>query len=51
METEIFVHGLEKVKVTLSLGIAHFPRDGAAPEEVIAQADRALYQAMGVMRL
>lgn len=45
IEAERFIHGLERVKVTVSIGIAHFPRDGRTPEEILAQADRSLYQA------
>jgi diguanylate cyclase (GGDEF)-like protein len=32
-------------KITLSIGIAHFPADGESAEEVIASADEALYAA------
>lgn len=42
---ETFSQGLEKVSLTISIGIAHFPRDGGTPEELIAAADRALYAA------
>jgi diguanylate cyclase (GGDEF)-like protein len=42
---EVFSQGLEKVRLTVSIGIAHFPRDGAGPEELIAAADKALYAA------
>jgi diguanylate cyclase (GGDEF)-like protein len=42
---ETFSQGLEKVNLTISIGIAHFPRDGRTPEELIAAADRALYAA------
>ncbi|MBI4424675.1 MAG: GGDEF domain-containing protein [Elusimicrobia bacterium] len=43
VEKEEFALGLDSVHVTLSIGIAHFPRDGATPEEVLHQADQALY--------
>ncbi|MHB0995312.1 MAG: GGDEF domain-containing protein [Elusimicrobiales bacterium] len=42
---ETFSQGLEKVNLTISIGIAHFPRDGSTPEELIAAADKALYAA------
>ncbi|MBI4248101.1 MAG: diguanylate cyclase [Elusimicrobia bacterium] len=45
VEAEAFQSGLETVRVTVSTGIAHYPRDGKTPKEVIAQADRALYAA------
>jgi len=45
MEAEVFSQGLEKVRLTVSIGIAHFPRDGRTPAEVIAKADAALYAA------
>jgi diguanylate cyclase (GGDEF)-like protein len=32
-------------QITLSIGIAEFPRNGEAPESVVAAADAALYQA------
>ena len=47
IERESFVHGLETVRVSASIGVGHYPRDGRTPEEVIAQADRALYHAKG----
>jgi diguanylate cyclase (GGDEF)-like protein len=45
IEAETFSQGLEKVRLTISIGIAHFPRDGRTPEELIAGADKALYAA------
>jgi diguanylate cyclase (GGDEF)-like protein len=42
---ETFSQGLEKVRLTVSIGIAHFPRDGGGAEELIAAADKALYAA------
>jgi len=33
------------VKITVSIGIAHFPRDGAGGGELVAAADKALYRA------
>jgi diguanylate cyclase (GGDEF)-like protein len=45
IEKEAFSHGLESLKVTVSIGLAAFPRDGQTPDEVVAAADRALYVA------
>lgn len=45
IEAEIFSQGLEQVRLTVSIGIAHFPRDGRTPEDIIARADAALYAA------
>lgn len=45
IEAETFSQGLERVRLTVSIGIAHFPRDGRTPEELIARADAALYAA------
>jgi diguanylate cyclase (GGDEF)-like protein len=42
-ETEITV-GLEKLKVTSSFGIAHFPKDGTVASEVLRKADMSLYK-------
>ena len=45
IEAEVFSQGLERVQLTVSIGIAHFPRDGRGPEELVAAADKALYAA------
>lgn len=45
IEAEHFSQGLERVRLTVSIGIAHFPQDGRSPEELIARADAALYAA------
>ncbi len=45
IEEENFSQGLETVKITVSIGIAHFPRDGAGGGELVAAADKALYRA------
>ncbi|OGS43071.1 MAG: hypothetical protein A2539_09280 [Elusimicrobia bacterium RIFOXYD2_FULL_34_15] len=42
-ETEIIV-GLEKLKVTASFGIAHYPKDGFTSDEVLKKADMSLYK-------
>jgi putative two-component system response regulator len=38
-------HQLSKGSLTISMGLAEFPADGAVPAEVIERADRALYHA------
>ena len=45
LEAETFSEGDGAVKVTVSAGIAHYPRDGENPEEVLRRADEALYAA------
>lgn len=35
----------QKIKCSISLGVASFPEDGKKPEELIASADAALYRA------
>jgi diguanylate cyclase (GGDEF)-like protein len=45
IEAESFTIGFETVKVTVSIGLAHFPRDAASPEDVVARADAAMYAA------
>ncbi|HOW27932.1 MAG TPA: sensor domain-containing diguanylate cyclase [Elusimicrobiota bacterium] len=43
--SETFSTGWEKLRVTISIGLAHYPRDGFTVKEVLAAADRALYAA------
>jgi GGDEF domain-containing protein len=31
--------------VTVSIGLAHFPRDASGPEDLVARADAAMYAA------
>ncbi|MBI4676535.1 MAG: GGDEF domain-containing protein [Elusimicrobia bacterium] len=50
IEFESFPIALETVRVTVSIGLAHFPRDAAAPEELFSQADLALYRAKSLGR-
>jgi diguanylate cyclase (GGDEF)-like protein len=45
IQAEIFEIAMEKVRVTVSIGISHFPRDGATADAVLRQADQALYYA------
>jgi len=45
IENEVFTIGFESVKITLSIGIAHFPRDAADAAQIIKMADDALYYA------
>jgi diguanylate cyclase (GGDEF)-like protein len=42
---EAFAAGWEKLTVTISVGLAHFPRDGSTVQEVLEAADKALYAA------
>ncbi len=45
IEREVFQQGLESVRITVSIGIAHFPRDGFSSKDIIGKADKALYYA------
>jgi len=45
IEAEVFSVGFENVRATVSIGLAYFPRDAATPEELVAQADGAMYAA------
>jgi len=45
MEAERFPRGFETVRVTVSIGVAHFPRDAQSAEELIGRADAAMYAA------
>lgn len=45
IEAEHFTLALETIRVTVSIGVAHFPRDAATPDELVGQADAALYRA------
>jgi diguanylate cyclase (GGDEF)-like protein len=42
---EVFALGWNKIQVTISLGVAHFPKDGADATALLETADRALYAA------
>ena len=45
IEGETFALGWNKIRITMSFGIAHFPKDGMDPGALLGTADRALYQA------
>ncbi|MDD5656068.1 MAG: GGDEF domain-containing protein [Elusimicrobia bacterium] len=45
LAAETFAIAFETISITVSIGVAHFPRDAATPEELVARADGALYQA------
>ncbi|MFA6317988.1 MAG: GGDEF domain-containing protein [Elusimicrobiota bacterium] len=50
IESEKFPIALETIQVTVSIGVAHFPRDAGTPEELVSQADQALYRAKSLGR-
>lgn len=50
IEAEVFSVGFEELRVTISIGVSHFPRDASTPEELIARADAALYAAKSTGR-
>lgn len=45
IESAVFELAMQRIKVTVSLGISHFPRDGQTADAIVRQADRALYHA------
>lgn len=45
IEKKVFTIGGKRINVTLSLGIASYPRNGRVKEDLISRADRALYSA------
>ncbi|MCG3204801.1 MAG: hypothetical protein KCHDKBKB_01518 [Elusimicrobia bacterium] len=47
---EVIPSGFENLKVTVSIGVAHFPKDGRTAEALIGSADRALYKAKATGR-
>jgi diguanylate cyclase (GGDEF)-like protein len=46
-EADVIRSGFENLRITVSVGLAHYPQNGRTAEELIASADRALYQAKG----
>ncbi len=50
IEAETFSIGFEELRVTVSIGLSHFPRDASTPEEMIARADAAMYAAKSAGR-
>jgi diguanylate cyclase (GGDEF)-like protein len=44
-EAEVIRSGFESLRITVSVGLAHYPQNGRTAEELIASADRALYRA------
>lgn len=45
IESEAIACGFETLKVTISIGLSHFPEGGRTAERLIERADRALYAA------
>ncbi|MBI3547677.1 MAG: GGDEF domain-containing protein [Elusimicrobia bacterium] len=45
IERAEFPLAMETVRITVSIGIAHFPRDGSTPDAIVHEADQALYYA------
>ncbi len=45
IESESISCGFTQLKITVSIGVAHFPSHGTTSEEMIARADQALYWA------
>jgi len=41
----VFELAMQQVRITISIGIAHYPRDGQSAEAVVQHADQALYYA------
>jgi diguanylate cyclase (GGDEF)-like protein len=50
IETRVFEFRSQTFKVSISQGLAEWPRDGKTPEELIAAADGALYAAKAAGR-
>jgi len=50
IETEKLTVEDARIRLTASFGVAVWPRDGKAPDQLVAAADRALYAAKGAGR-
>ena len=50
IENNVFVFDDTHIKITISIGIAHFPEDGDSIKELVAKADKALYQSKNTGR-
>jgi len=44
IEREKIVSGFEQLHVTVSIGVAHFPRHGQSSQDLIETADKAMYK-------
>ncbi len=44
-ERETIPSGFERLRITVSIGLSHHPENGKSAEALIAQADKALYEA------
>jgi diguanylate cyclase (GGDEF)-like protein len=40
----MFVYNNKSINVTISIGIAQYPKDGRTTKELLANADNALYR-------
>jgi diguanylate cyclase (GGDEF)-like protein len=47
IRTRLATEGFSNGRITLSAGVAQFPRDGETPESILSSADAALYRAKG----
>jgi len=45
IENEVFDVGVEKIRITISAGIAHYPDNATTLKDLISNADSALYKA------
>jgi diguanylate cyclase len=43
VEVATFTSGAQAIRITVSIGIAHYPKDGATPEDILSSVDKALY--------
>ena len=47
MAEEVFLHQGRVLRLTISMGVAHFPEEGRRLESLVERADRRLYRAKG----